>query len=469
MLHCIASIDNLDLSQTSLLSSYILSISSFAELPVTVDTMRLLDTTTLKLHELVESRELSYAILSHTWGAEEVTFQEMTDLFDEDGCQCGKANKRAKTLAKAGYQKIFACCRQAKRDGLRYAWIDTCCIDKSSSAELSEAINSMWRWYMRSSLCYVYLEDVAPRSAQSPDHFERSLAKSRWVTRAWCLQELLAPSNVVFLARDWSAVGLKCTLSKLLCFSDLDPRRRHWELPRFTTQVSNVTGIPEDALSDELCGRHYSIAQKMSWAANRDATRIEDRAYSLIGLFDINMPLLYGENSRAFYRFQEELIRHTADHSIFAFQCRKVFTDALAWSPEMFHGCGNISSTERRLNPYRMTNVGVEIDLDVANWHDDRFQVALLECFDRRGGGLHGNQLAMLLTQPAAPDDSRLGTAVCRAEVEDRQPFITLDKASKEKLGPFVRTKLLIARDGDEYWAQTIPWSLAGGVHEDLI
>ena len=221
--------------------------------------MRLLHTSTLRLHEFSNTDSVNYAILSHTWGAEEVTFQELTDLFDEDGCQCGKTNRRAKILAKAGYEKILACCRQADHDNLEYLWIDTCCIDKSSSAELSEAINSMWKWYNRSRVCYVYLQDVEFQAVQSPDDFAKALAKCRWITRGWCLQELLAPLNVVFLARDWSALGLKCKLSPFP-FPGYDVPRRHLNLPRFTMQISSVTDIPEDVLAGGYLRSMYSIA-----------------------------------------------------------------------------------------------------------------------------------------------------------------------------------------------------------------
>ena len=399
--------------------------------------MRLLNTTTLKLHEFFDAEIPQYAILSHTWGAEEVTFQEMTDVFDEDGCQCGKANKRAKTLAKAGYQKIWACCRQAKSDGLYYAWVDTCCIDKSSSAELSEAINSMWLWYERSAICYVYLEDVELRNVQSGVDFERQLTRCRWVTRGWCLQELLAPYVVLFLAQDWSKIGIKGE----------DHLSRYSDLRVLTKQISKVTRIPKKALTSNYPRLGYSIAQKLSWAANRQTTRREDQAYCLIGLLGVNMPLLYGEGHRAFYRLQEELIRTQADHSILAF--KSTATDdavmgVLADSPEAFKDSGNIMPPDGEIVPYRMTNRGLEIELDVGIWHDPRYYVALLSCLNKSG-----DQITILLHSSQDLRDSNIGDLVYRAGAGRLGPF-TLDESTRKQIeesGGFQWRKLLIARD----------------------
>ena len=410
--------------------------------------MRLLNTTTLKLHEFFDADIPRYAILSHTWGTEEVTFQEMTDLFDEDGCQCGKSNKRAKTLAKAGYQKILACCRQAKDDYLLYAWIDTCCIDKSSSAELSEAINSMWRWYEKSQLCYAYLEDVKPRGAQASDDFEQALTKCRWITRVWCLQELLAPRDVIFLARDWSVVGLKCELSSPYSYRS----QRYSTLPIFTAQISRSTLIPEEVLSMERHTTFCSIAQKMSWAANRRTTRREDIAYCLFGLFGINLPLLYGEGDRAFLRLQDQLIRsELPDHSILAFASitsHSGMSSALARSPAQFRKSGNIRSSDPYSTALTMTNRGLEIELDVGIWHDVRYHVALLECLDKTG-----NQIAILLARRGALRDSKEVAAVHRAAAGTEEPIL-LDKSTRkriEELGRFQKKKLLIERDSLVY------------------
>ncbi|KAL1838932.1 hypothetical protein VTJ49DRAFT_2063 [Mycothermus thermophilus] len=199
---------------------------------------------------------------------------------------------------KAGYAKIAYACSQAQKDGLDYLWADTVCIDRHSSAELSEAVNAMYGWYERAAVCYAYLEDV-----HFDDYTEGYLtwndlfAASRWFTRGWTLQELLAPRKVVFYAQGWRLLGTKSSLVK---------------------SVSKITGIDELTLLDPALVRTASVAQRMSWAAHRSTTRPEDIAYSLMGLFDVNMPVLYGEGENAFLRLQEEIIKRSDDHSIFA-------------------------------------------------------------------------------------------------------------------------------------------------------
>ena len=237
--------------------------------------MRLLNVSTFTFEEFYGNIP-PYAILSHTWGEGEVLLQHI-----QDGT--GRARK--------GWSKIKGCCSLAAKDGWKYVWIDTCCIDKTSSADLSEAINSMFTWYQKSSVCYAYLNDVRYRSSDAND-----FRYSRWFTRGWTLQELLAPTYVVFLDDRWNELGTKSTLKDL---------------------VSEITRISIAHLTDfKTC----SIATKMSWAARRETTRVEDTAYCLMGLFGINMPLLYGEGKNAFFRLQLELIKSYNDESIFAWQ-----------------------------------------------------------------------------------------------------------------------------------------------------
>jgi heterokaryon incompatibility protein (HET) len=227
---------------------------------------------------LVSDNIPRYAILSHTWGAdtEEVSFKDMMD----------GTGKR-----KTGYEKIRFCAEQAGRDGLQFFWIDTCCIDKSSSAELQEAINSMFRWYRDAAKCYVYLADVSRptlgtdvKSSQLP--WELSLRKSRWFTRGWTLQELVAPAVVEFFSEEGEQLGNKKSLE------------RH---------IHEVTGIPVKALRGSPLS-DFSIPERMLWAEKRETTRKEDKAYSLLGIFDVYMPLIYGEGrENAFKRLREEM------------------------------------------------------------------------------------------------------------------------------------------------------------------
>lgn len=252
--------------------------------------MRLLATRTLELREFLENATPDYAILSHTWEQEEVTYEDMR----------GPNAKK-----KAGYIKIQRCCQQAARDGYRWVWIDTCCIDKSSSAELSEAINSMYVWYKNAKTCYAYLADMDPVLAHSHPKltawqtatFPGSFKSSRWFTRGWTLQELIAPAEVEFYAKDWSRCGTKANL--------------HFAL-------SEITGIDEATLTGKRDLREVSVAKRMSWASKRVTTRTEDIAYCLIGIFGVNLPLLYGEGDRAFVRLQEEIMRSSDDQSLFA-------------------------------------------------------------------------------------------------------------------------------------------------------
>jgi predicted RNA-binding Zn-ribbon protein involved in translation (DUF1610 family) len=216
----------------------------------------------------------SYGILSHTWGSndDEVNFKELT-----------KGPRRRKI----GYKKLRFCVEQAARDGLRYVWVDSCCIDRSNSVELGEAINSMFRWYRNAVKCYVYLADV---SIAHPA-WEQTLSKSRWFTRGWTLQELLAPSHVEFFSLEGSWIGNKSSMGY---------------------KLQGITGIPIDALRGTKSLSEYSVVERMSWASSRQTTRAEDKAYCLLGIFGIHMPLIYGEGAQeALYRLQSKIARRS--------------------------------------------------------------------------------------------------------------------------------------------------------------
>lgn len=325
--------------------------------------MHLLNVDTLKLETFYDEQVPKYAILSHTWGEEEVTFADIQDPTSD------------RTTSLAGFDKIRRTCEQARADGYSYAWVDTCCIDKSSSAELSEAINAMFRWYKNAAVCYAYLVDVLQ------DDFEATFPKSRWFTRGWTLQELLAPQEVVFYDCLWTAIGTKT---------------------EHVDRISIIAGIDAEALSwgaDSL--RDFSIANRMSWAANRKTTRAEDTAYGLIGIFGINMPLLYGEGDRAFTRLQHELMRTSNDDSIFAWGLepptpgrplfasddplshRAVITGGsplLATSPGAFRNCGSIQPCSHSALPFAMNNVGLQIGLPLVNLRHKIF-VGVLNCW----------------------------------------------------------------------------------------
>lgn len=309
------------------LLSFIISNSALA-----TSIMRLLNTTTIKLHEFYGTDIPYYAILSHRWGINEVTFQDL---------QQGRGPEMA------GWAKIVGCCAQALKEGWDYVWIDSCCIDKSSSAELSEAINSMFQWYEDSQVCYAYLDDV-PLGEEDHERENSAFRNSKWFTRGWTLQELLAPQTVVFFNHGWAEIGTRTSFGKL---------------------VSSITNIGEIHLKGF---ESASTAQKFSWASRRQTLRIEDTAYCLMGLFGVNMPLLYGEGSKAFMRLQLEIIKVSDDDSIFAWVQESAgeyhtVTGLLADSPSAFQQSCNISTANwsrfRLTSPYSMTNHGLNISL----------------------------------------------------------------------------------------------------------
>ncbi|KAI6081811.1 HET-domain-containing protein [Hypoxylon rubiginosum] len=290
--------------------------------------MRLIDVNTFELKEFLGTKTPPYAILSHAWGDEEVTFQEWEHRNDPV------------IQRKAGYVKIAGACRRARADKLKYLWCDTNCINKTSSEELTEAINSMFAWYHDSVICYAYLYDVK---------LEEPFAKSRWWTRGWTLQELLAPKSVVFFNRHWAVLGDKGGLA---------------------SSISDVARIHIGALKDRETIRDYSIAQRMSWAANRETSRKEDIAYCLLGIFDINMPLLYGEGQKAFNRLQREIIKVSNDQSILAWDLQHSddlpWTSALATSPTNFRFCGSVvKNNENQRSAYSITNLGISMKVSL--------------------------------------------------------------------------------------------------------
>jgi hypothetical protein len=273
--------------------------------------MRLINVISGQFEEFIGSNIPKYAILSHTWESEEVSFQDMKSTSYKD---------------KKGFQKIQKTCEIAAAAGIKHVWVDTCCIDKSSSAELTEAINSMFRWYQRAEVCYAYLSDLPPLD---PDLVLGALRECRWFTRGWTLQELIAPYEVLFFDQHWSFRGSKTSVD-------------------FVALLSNITGIQPGILRHTTSLLELSTAHKMSWAAHRRTTRIEDTAYCLLGIFDVNMPLLYGEEDKAFQRLQEEIIKSGTDCSIFAWRLpnpppRQVgdnrYCGILAKSPLSFSGC----------------------------------------------------------------------------------------------------------------------------------
>ena len=229
----------------------------------------------LVLHKFTGSDVPAYAILSHTWGQEEVSLQEVEAGISKN---------------KDGWKKIEFCAKQADADGLRYIWVDTCCIDKKDAVELSEAINSMFRWYQSAARCYVYLSDVSTQGAEQNGHikstWEPALRESRWFTRGWTLQELIAPTLIDFFSSEGKRLGNKLTLEPI---------------------IHKITGIAASALKRDALS-NFGIRERMLWVEHRNTTLEEDKAYCLLGIFEVSMPLIYGEGrEKAFRRLREEI------------------------------------------------------------------------------------------------------------------------------------------------------------------
>jgi hypothetical protein len=213
--------------------------------------------------DLARNEVPRYAILSHRWLASdaEPTFADL----------CYGRGKE-----KLGYRKLEFCAQQARLHGLEHFWADTCCINKDDNAELSRSIKSMFRWYENAAVCYVYLADV-------PD---RPFSKSVWFTRGWTLQELLAPRTVLFYSADGLYLGDKGSLEQ---------------------QIQQVTNIPSSALQGKSL-HSFTENERLAWRQNRETAREEDKVYSLLGIFDVDITPMYGERfTHAFQRLRDEL------------------------------------------------------------------------------------------------------------------------------------------------------------------
>jgi hypothetical protein len=258
----------------------------------TYHSMRLLHTATSSdgkfrwTKDFIRSEEIPpYAILSHTWGEQEVVFDDLKSL---DNVKDVDAKKEA------GWNKIRFCAQQAKRDRLDYFWVDTCCIDKSSSQELQEAINSMFRWYQNANKCYVYLSDVECNTpdadSESSRRWKPAFRKSKWFTRGWTLQELLAPASVAFYSKEGDLLGDKQSL-------------------KYT--IHEITRIPIEALQGSPLS-DFSLAERFSWSEDRETTREEDGAYCLLGIFGMTLKYTEGKD-RAIKRLRQKVQRPMKD------------------------------------------------------------------------------------------------------------------------------------------------------------
>ncbi len=269
--------------------------------------MWLLSTDRAELHFFISPECVAdgYAALSHVWDAQEQSFQDIQRIRES----CAKEGTNPRDFA---CRKIRRCCQLAESHGYKWVWIDTCCIDKMSSAELSEAINSMFRYYALAGICYGYLRDVSATTISQEDtgdsesdKHEVELQRQRhsailgsiWFLRGWTLQELIAPRFFLFVSQSWGVMSTKADLAELL---------------------EETYSIPAAVLRLQVSHTEYSISQRMSWFGQRKTTRREDEAYCLLGIFGIHLTTLYGEGRSAFRRLQEALMRQSTDTTLFA-------------------------------------------------------------------------------------------------------------------------------------------------------
>lgn len=357
-------------------SAYKKNLNSHSQLQYSIrqgDGMWLINNLSLRLEFFPSPDDVPYAILSHTWGIEEVNFQDMRDL--------------SHARQKAGWFKIEKTCDIAREDGYRYTWIDTCCIDKTSSAELSEAINSMFLWYVKSATCYAYLSDLpaVPKDILEDwtrhDLIKGYLERCRWFTRGWTLQELVAPKNILFYNTSWDFVAGKQFLIPIL---------------------AQITGVDNIVLNNIENLPDIPIGRRISWAARRETTRVEDLAYCLLGILDVNMPPLYGEGSKAFIRLQEEIAKTSNDLTLFAWRQSSVdsllyrYSGIFAHSPQEFNCCAYLRTQATRFDvesEFTLTNRGLRVEqnlfrppepLQGAEHHlnDDETLVLSLDCME---------------------------------------------------------------------------------------
>ena len=362
-----------------------------------------------------------YLILSHRWGTDEVSYKDF---------------RKGRAKETAGYRKVLDLCSFARSRNFRrlqpyetsekheishkyeWVWIDTCCIDKRSSAELSEAINSMYRWYADAEECVVRLSDV-PSLAEGEEKVRSAFWRSGWSHRGWTLQELLAPSLVIFCTDSWEVFGHKSGITSLpggehaahgVRFA-LGPTPPVLEYgPALNAEISDITRIQPAYLSCLQEVREASIARRMSWAADRRTTRVEDQAYCLLGLFNITMPLLYGEQDEAFRRLQEELVKRSCDQSIFVWQSEYDLDHGMfARSADQSKNIGDVIPSAHTVPcPYFVSNRGAELDSSARKvvisgpWRDYDNYVITLNCKyspERQSGLYSADRCAIVLVR----------------------------------------------------------------------
>ncbi|KAG2030353.1 hypothetical protein BDR03DRAFT_974707 [Suillus americanus] len=281
------------------------------------------------LHKVLGDK-VKFAILSHRWlDTGEPTFLDMSE------------SQKDMSENSPGYPKLTKFCEKAEEYGCELAWLDTCCINKDSSAELDEAIQAMFNWYRSAAICIAYLACSSNVS---------DFAKEPWFTRGWTLQELLAPEKMKFYGKDWKPLSDN--------FDDKHPRDLVIpsideisipitpSQPDILTAITRLTEIESRDLISFSPGIH-NVHQRLRWASRRTTKRIEDMAYSLIGIFDISMPITYGEGQRSWFRLMEIILQQCKSWEIFVWAGEwSPYSSAIPRSPKGYEAFDIQDSTE---------------------------------------------------------------------------------------------------------------------------
>ncbi|KAK5166612.1 uncharacterized protein LTR77_008155 [Saxophila tyrrhenica] len=362
--------------------------------------MRLINLYTYEFRSFYGSEIPQYAILSHCWSAHEISYDKFwrQKASFVEFCQHVRRLTGSRAVhSSTGCEKIVGFCQYARsrparawnesemdtrETWLEWGWVDTCCIDVRSSAELSEAIQSMYPFYEYAAVCYAYIADVPAGAKADTDSF----FNSRWFRRGWTLQELLAPWDVIFCNEQWELMGHKCTHGPAI--HDACDLPSHLKLQfgdSIKKHIQNASGIDVKYLLSPHAPLAASVACRMSWAAQRETKRVEDQAYSLLGVFDINMPMLYGEGRKAFLRLQHHILQTSNDSSIFAWNRDSVPGQSMvASSPQDFSGCRDVYRVENGRATFDLTKNGLEFRGTVIK-RNRSFYVIRLDCVSPGG------------------------------------------------------------------------------------
>ncbi|KAG8823151.1 hypothetical protein FRC17_009392 [Serendipita sp. 399] len=313
-------------------------------------------------------KELRYSILSHRWSDREVLFHHFQMLHEQSvGSQdLPETTEKIEILRKYAssdspsepdLHKLINFLDVSTHKQCSYAWVDTVCINKESSTELEESIRSMYAWYRDSHICIVHLSETSRHS---------DLGRDPWFTRGWTLQELLAPRRVAFYSKDWEQITRSdCTKRAVKGANQVEEESEKF----MWSEVARITGIEIEDLHNFKPGL-YDIRKRMTWASSRKTTRIEDMAYCLVGIFDVDLSVAYGEKEKAFYRLQVEILQNCDDMSLFDWQGQaSIHSSMLAVSPACFaRHLGLHTDNSLRVSGDSIcaqTNVGIRMPLVV--------------------------------------------------------------------------------------------------------